>query len=247
MKEDKVQTLQMERHYNLSVSDGVATHPHATRTNLELENFHPEPTSLNLEWSYRGQWQRVPKSNNQDGGPEYHSYNVGRVEFYVDTNGVMRRAVAYGDNSDQLLVWYDVEEMLKVMKWVIPDTSPWVNSRRWNNEYRVSPKPKVKYAAAGSAPRGGSHRGSVPRGSVPRGSAQRGRGYSQRGRGRGQSYTEDRREESSNSYPRGRYDQQEPDWSQYDDPEWGRYTSGPGRTSGSASHQKRDAIVKPRL
>ena len=131
MKADKVQTLQKERHYNLLGPDGVASHPHATRsTNLVLGNFHPGPTSLNLEWSYSGQWQRVPKSNNQDGGPEYHSYNVGRLEFYLDTNGVLRRAVAYGDNSDQLLVWYDVEEMLKVMKWVIPDTSPWENSRR---------------------------------------------------------------------------------------------------------------------
>ena len=126
MKEDKVQTLQKERHYNLSMSNGVETHPHATRISCELGDIHPEPTSLNMEWSYRGQWHRVPKSKNQKGRPEYDSYNVGWIEFYVDTCGVMKRAVAYEDNSDQLLVWYDVEDMLKAMEWVIPDTSPCV-------------------------------------------------------------------------------------------------------------------------
>ena len=90
----------------------------------------PKPTSLNLEWSYRGQWQRVPKTKDQKGGPEYHTYWVGRVEFYVDTCGVLRIAVAYGDNSNSLLVWYDVDEMQRAMEWIIPDTSPWVNARK---------------------------------------------------------------------------------------------------------------------
>ena len=222
IKEENVQTLQKEKHYGLTKVDGVDTHPHAKRISRELGNFHPEPTSLNLEWSPLGEWHRVPKTKNQQGGPENHSYNVGRIEYYVDTCGVKRRAMAYGYNSDQLLVWYDVEDMLRAMEWVIPDTSPWVNSRRWKNKFRISPLPKIK--SAGGAPRGGSQRGSVPRGS-----AQRGRIYTQtqRGRGRGQGYTEDRREES-NSYSRGRHQQQDPDWGQYDGLERDRRSSGPG-------------------
>ena len=39
--------------------------------------------------------------------------------------------------------------------------------------------------------------------------------------------------------------QQEPDCGQYDAPEWDKYTSGPGRTSGPASHSRRDGMVKP--
>ena len=132
--------------------------------------WHTDPTTLNLEWSPSGGWHRVPITKNQQGGPEYHSYNVGRIENYEDTSGVKRRTMAYGVNSDQLLVWYDVEDMLRTMEWVIPDTSPWVNSRKWKNEFRISTSPKIKTT-------GGTTRGSSHRGSAPRGSAQRGRIY----------------------------------------------------------------------
>ena len=90
----------------------------------------------------------------------------------------MRRAMAYGDDSEKLLVWYDVEDMLGKMQWIIPETSPWVNSRKWRNEYRVSPTPKIKNSG-----RGGIARGSAPRGSAPRGNASRGRVYTQTQRG----------------------------------------------------------------
>ena len=151
---------------------------------------------------------------------------------------MLRRAVAYGDNSNSLLVWYDVEEMQAAMEWIIPDTSPWANTKKWRNELRAFPQPKEKQAATGGAPRG-AHRGTVPRGS-----AQRGRVYPQRGRGRGQSYAEARREESS-GYPRGRYNHPEPEWGQYDAPDWDRYTSGPGRSAGPAGNPRKDNLVKP--
>ena len=144
MKEESVKTLQKEKHYSFTKVDGVDTHPHANRISRELGEWHTDPTTLNLEWSPSGGWHRVPITKNQQGGPEYHSYNVGRIENYEDTSGVKRRTMAYGVNSDQLLVWYDVEDMLRTMEWVIPDTSPWVNSRKWKNEFRISPSPKKK-------------------------------------------------------------------------------------------------------
>ena len=164
------------------------------------------------------------------------------MEPYVDTSGVLRRAVAYGDDSNSLLIWYDVEEMQAAMQWVIPETSPWANTKKWRSKLRASPQPKEKQAATGSAPRA---TGNVPRathrGTVPRGSAQRGRVYPQRGRGRGQSYPEDGWEENSGQ-SRGRYNHPEPDW-QYEPPV--HYNSGPGRSTGPASNPKRNNLPKP--
>ena len=117
MREGGTKTLQKENHYNLSMVEGVESHPHANRIRQDLKDWHANPTTLNLEWSHSGEWARVPIQQNQTGGPEYHSYNVGRIERYVDTNGVMRRAMAYGDDSEKLLVWYNVEDMLGKMEW----------------------------------------------------------------------------------------------------------------------------------
>ena len=220
--------------------EGVETHPYANRIRTDLKDWQADPTTLNLEWSHSGEWARVPVQQNQPGGPEYHSDNVGRIEYYVDTNGVKRRAMAYGDDSEKLLVWYDVEDMLGKMEWIIPDTSPWANSRKWRNEYRVSPLPKIKNSGRGSAPRG-----NAPRGSAPRGSASRGRIYThtqtQRGRGHGSqdSWRED------NSYQKKKYTQQDPYWGQYEGYDWEPRSSGAGRTSGPASNPRRDREVKP--
>ena len=153
---------------------------------------------------------------------------------------MLRRAVAYGDDSKSLLVWYDVEEMQSVMEWVIPETSPWANTKVWRNELKASPKPKVKPAATGSAPRV-AHRGTAPRGIVPRGSAQRGRVYPPRGRGRGHSHNEEGWEDTR-SQSRGRYNHSEPEWG-YATQE--RYTSGPGRSSGPPNNYKREYLPKP--
>ena len=49
---------------------------------------------------------------------------------------MIREAVAYGDEDEKLMVWYKVEDMHAVMRWIIPEESPWVNSRKWVNEYK---------------------------------------------------------------------------------------------------------------
>ena len=89
-------TLLFEEHYTTKVVDGREIHPHESRILPELESWHPRPTTLNLEFSHTGEWVRVPRNQNQKGGPDYHSYRVGRLEKYIDNRGVTRSAVAYG-------------------------------------------------------------------------------------------------------------------------------------------------------
>ena len=156
---------------------------------------------------------------------------------------VLRRAVAYGDDSNSLLLWYDVEELQTVMNWEIPETSPWANTKVWLKELKASPQPKDKQITTGSAPRV-AQRGTAPRSNVPRGTAQRGRGYPPRGRGRGLSQSQSYKEESwedNRSQPR-RYNNQEQDW--WHEPRE-RYTSGPGRASGPPINYKREYPTRP--
>ena len=104
MKENRTQTLQLEKHYNFSLLNGVLTHPHVKRLKEDLGSFHPGASTLNLEWTFKGGWHKVPRTHDNHGGPGYHNFWVGRLEPYVDTNGVLRSAFAYGDDSKSLLV-----------------------------------------------------------------------------------------------------------------------------------------------
>ena len=117
-------TLQKENHYNLTMVEGEEVHPHANRIRQDLKDWHAKHTTLNLEWTYSGEWARVPIQQRQPGGPEYHSFNVGRIEKYIDINGVMRSAVAYGDEDEKLSIWYNVSDMHERMDWIIPEVSP---------------------------------------------------------------------------------------------------------------------------
>ena len=68
---------------------------------------------LNLIFTHTGEWVKVPKYRDQKGGPDYHSYNVGRLEMYIDTDGITRSAVSYGDDADKLTVWFDYNKLLE--------------------------------------------------------------------------------------------------------------------------------------
>ena len=97
-------TLQKELHYSTSIVDGREIHPHYSRILPDLEIWQPRPTTLNLEWTYSGDWVKVPKIQEQPGGPDYHLYRVARLEKYVDYSGELRSAVAYGDEADKLSI-----------------------------------------------------------------------------------------------------------------------------------------------
>ena len=119
--------------------NGVLSHPHANRVRENLGSFHPRASTLNLEWTFMGGWPEIPKTHDNHTGPGYFNFWVVRLEPYVDTDGVLRRAFAYGDDSRSLQFWYSVEEMQAAMEWVIPENSPWANTKIWNNELKASP------------------------------------------------------------------------------------------------------------
>ena len=68
-------------------------HPHKNRVIPNLESWHPQPSMLNLEFTFSGDWVKVPKYRNQDGGPDYLPYRLGRKEKYIDIDGNTRSAV----------------------------------------------------------------------------------------------------------------------------------------------------------
>ena len=224
-----VQILQKEKHYPYYLDEGVLKHPHHRRVKKELGSFHPKETSLNLEWSHEGSWQKCPKIATNKNGPNYFNFWVGRVEPYIDINGELKRAFAYGDSNVSLYLWYSIDEMQEVMDWVIPEISPWENLEVWDNDRRSTANPDVNQSTTGSAPRG-----SV-RGNPTRGRSLRGRTYPQRGRGRSQQTY--RRDNS-----RGRYNYPEFDRN-FESPDW--YSSGPGRSSGGVRDHRRDSPQRP--
>ena len=71
-----------------------------------LEEGHPRFTTLNLVWSLTGVWMGVPKYSTAfiKEGEEVHNYNVARVEKYVDKEGNVKEAMAYGTSSNSLMV-----------------------------------------------------------------------------------------------------------------------------------------------
>ena len=142
-------TLQLERHYSPNVNEDREVHPHANRRHPDLLFWHPKPTTLNLEWTHTGQWVKVPKGQDQPGGPDYPIYKVARIEQYIVLDGIIRTAVAYGDEDEKLSIWYSVDAMHKAMKWIIPAVSPWVNIRKWKNQYKTSPQPQPQRSDKG--------------------------------------------------------------------------------------------------
>ena len=65
------------------------------------------------------------------------SYLVGRIEKYIDSDGVIREAIAYGTKESELLVWYHLDDIKRTfVKFVFPDVSKWENTKTWKIEYK---------------------------------------------------------------------------------------------------------------
>ena len=138
---NSMRILQMEKHY-LPLPSGSSgdvesdLHPLHHLIFPGLPSRHPKPSTLLVTWSPSGKWVRVSRVRDAIGGPDYHNFKVGWIEMYVDEDGIIKEAVAYGDEDEKRLIWYNVEEMQNAMKWIIPEKSPWVTSRKWINEYK---------------------------------------------------------------------------------------------------------------
>ena len=118
-------TIQFKKVY-----DGIK-HPFANRfpTHI-LQHWHAKPTMLNLVFTHSGEWVKVPRNPDTDGGPNYYNFLIGRREKYIDENGIIRSAVAYGDEDIKLTIWFDMEEMTRcLIKWILPEIPFWRNNR----------------------------------------------------------------------------------------------------------------------
>ena len=201
---------------------------------MSLTWWHPKPTLLNLVFSHTGEWVKIPKNRGIKGGPDYYAYHVGRLEKYIDPKGITKRAVSYGDDADKLIVWFDYKEMLEgLVDWILPETPFWFNNKKWKNILRNPPPNKNKNSGRGAAQKG--------KGPAPRNADPRGRGHHTQERAR-ESYRGDHDMEYE-FQDQGYYnDYNAPEYYEgYDFPR----SSGAGRSSGPASHPKRDNTRNP--
>ena len=117
-------------------------HPFGLPDYLE-STWHPQPCKLNLIFSHAGEWIKIQKARGDSTGPDYSEYYIGRLERYIDLRGIVRKAVAYGKDSEAMNTWYHFDDIKKALgTWVIPEVPYWYNNKKWNNRLRNEHVPK---------------------------------------------------------------------------------------------------------
>ena len=215
--DNAIQVLQKERHFPRENTEGEWKHPGHSKRKQGLWEGHPNYTSLNLEWSHRGGWFKIPRIKDNKHGPNYVSFWIVRIEPYIDEEGIERRAFCYGDSSSSLYIWYSVDEQLANSLWEIPQESFFENALEWRRDRLASTN---STASRGAPSRGRAY--------------SRGRGGA-RGRGGGRGYQQ--------SY----YRENEPYYQDRDYGAPERHSSGVGRSSGSARDRDRVREISPRV
>ena len=76
-----------------------------------LPEWHPKWKNLWLKWTLSGEWISVPR-HREDGGGDPKNYRIARRERYVNEEGLIQEAMAYGTEKKDLLVWYVLDEVL---------------------------------------------------------------------------------------------------------------------------------------
>ena len=70
-------------------------------------------------------------------GPNYTWYHTGRIETYLDKEGVIKKAVAYGTDTGSMKIWFDYEEVVIALgTWTLPDVPYYYNNRKFNKKLR---------------------------------------------------------------------------------------------------------------
>ena len=113
-----------------------------------LENIpeHPDPSTLNADWSYKGEWREAPKEANGT-GEKGTDTRVARIERYIDYDGRIKRAICYGGKMGDLKIWFDFEEVKKVFpNWDTSKESVYYNNKTFTGtlkrEYQEERKGK---------------------------------------------------------------------------------------------------------
>ena len=119
-------------------------HPFGFPDFLE-SSWHPQLGMLNLKFSHAGEWVKIPIEQGDTRGPDNPSFHIGRLERYIDTAGIVRKALTFGKDAKMMKTWYSFDEVKKVLGvWVIPEVPFWYNNRKWNNRLRNEHTTKKK-------------------------------------------------------------------------------------------------------
>ena len=122
---DNLKVIQVEDHH----PDKGDKHCNQVWVNQDLKDWHPKWTTLRLTWTLSGKWVKAPKHRDTT-GDEIFTYRIARIEKYIDSEGRVREALAYGDRDVELMVWYNLEELRTTFtNWRIPEVSIWQNTR----------------------------------------------------------------------------------------------------------------------
>ena len=214
---------------------------------------HPTPSNLDLGWTFVGNWYDVPINPDQD-GTEGKQTRVGRIEPYIDLKGIIKKALSYGIDKDNLGPWYILEEVMKTFpKWVIPDPPRYYNNKAFNPQIRRdlldNRQEKKKYKTPPVDQSYNDIQGGRGRGRG-RGSAGSGRGtYQPQYRGRGRStYSEEYRDwdasQTANPSSGSRRSQEEESWQEYKEKNQDR--DSPGYFTRDYEDRKRARSPSPR-
>merc|ERR1711874_229267 len=134
--------LQMDTRYE----NWNGKHPNGFPQDPKLdETWHPKPCDLKLQYSCQGEWVRVPKSRDDQSGPDYKEFNITRLEKYVDKDGKLQKAICYKRDDRDLNIWFRYEDMVDSFdNWTIPDPPYYYNTNRWMSKMRTEYEKKEK-------------------------------------------------------------------------------------------------------
>merc|ERR1712082_178974 len=106
---------------------------------------HPKPTKMRLKWSYVGEWVLVPRCSNHEEEQNFKNSRVARVEKFIDSKGVIRRGISYGDDDSKLIVWYRLEDLQEALpRWKIAQPTIFYNGKKFSREYKRQDGEKSK-------------------------------------------------------------------------------------------------------
>ena len=111
----------------------VARHDSAPPRPSFLDNIpeHPDPSTLNCVWSFKGEWRDAPREANGTGAQGTET-RVARIEPYVDYDGRIKKAICYGPKMGELRIWFDFEEVKKVFpNWDTSQESIYYNNKTY--------------------------------------------------------------------------------------------------------------------
>ena len=88
------------------------------------KTWHPKPSMLDLDFSYKGEWARMPKDRLDKTGPLYKNFYIVRIECYIDVDGEIKKAICYQKDASLLQIWFDFADIMQAFPhWVTPTPS----------------------------------------------------------------------------------------------------------------------------